>query len=93
MKFDWFTKIIFGLCAIVLVWLIIFAYSESGKCIMNPYVYQAQKMGNISCNCIQDNNIMCPTRFDFNTTGIHFSVTVCGQSVDYFDIPNITIGN
>lgn len=39
-----------------LIYLVSFYYSDGNKCIQNPYVYAAQRMGDkMTCSCIVEN--------------------------------------
>jgi len=41
---------------------------ETTKCISNPFLYGASKMGNIQCSCQQDVGRDFPAYFYFNDT-------------------------
>lgn len=67
---------------------IYFMKSESMQCLKNPYVYQASKMKNVECSCIQSNNKLCPARFSFNDTSINLDKTVCssGKNITFTEL-------
>lgn len=73
-------KLFFGivLFAIVLcVILIIFIRSEDSKCVRNPYLYGASKMGDVVCSCTQHPNSACPPTFEFNDTSFVTTPNIC----------------
>lgn len=74
-------------CFVLLAILVYYLRSEAGQCLKNPYVYGARKMGNIECQCTQNNQDQpCPAKFMFNETTIKefpdcsggFKITVGG---------------
>ena len=49
--------------------MVVILKSEGSKCVKNPFVYGASKMGNVYCSCIQTfQNTQCPAQFEFNET-------------------------
>ena len=67
-------KLFFGLviiCILLVSYFIFFMRSETAQCIRNPYVYGAEKMGNVFCSCQQDQDRSFPAYFSFNDTSFN----------------------
>ena len=63
-------KLYFGLvilCLLSIFGLLAFMKGETTQCVQNPFVYGAEKMGDVECYCIQDKS--SPSAyFKFNST-------------------------
>ena len=72
--------IIVLICLLAIVGLVFFMKSEVAYCVKNPFVYGAERMGNVYCTCTQYNDQISPARFYFNDTafvsGINQGVTI-----------------
>jgi hypothetical protein len=73
---------IVGFLLVIIVVLLLYLNSEASKCMKNPYIYGAGKMGGVECSCEQFIEGMgCPAIFSFNSTNMDTSPTVCrGQT-------------
>lgn len=81
LKFDKILLFVIIGALIILIALAVFAFSESGKCLRNPYIYGVmQQGGNVECSCQQFNTLMCPAQFYFNSSGITIMKTKCGET-------------
>lgn len=74
----------FALC----IYLIYYMTTEGKQCLANPYVYGAEKMGNIECSCYQDRIGFCDPRFTFNDSGFYPIKVQCDSQVATGDEPN-----
>lgn len=66
----------FAFCA----YLIYYMTTEGKQCLANPYVYGAEKMGDVECICYQERGL-CDPRFTFNDSGFYPVLTECGTKV------------
>lgn len=75
--------------------MIYYMRSETGKCIQNPFIYGASRMGEVSCSCAQFSNSVCPPTFSFNDTSFKADRVKCGNGKEYPEIDwgslNITV--
>ena len=76
-QLDKLTIILICLIVIILISFFIFFKSEAKQCLSNPFVYGANKMGDISCSCNQFRGT-CPAQFFFNDTAFETPITKCG---------------
>lgn len=73
-------KLFFGLviiCILLVSFLVFYMRGEAGKCVKDPFVYGAKRMGAVDCSCLQYNNPSCPAKFSFNETSIVARTTKC----------------
>jgi len=65
-------KIYFGilfLCLALITFLVYMMAHDGGQCVKNPFVYGASRMGDVSCQCQQDQEgSPTPAYFSFNDT-------------------------
>lgn len=93
-KADIFYYSLLLIVIVVLIYMAVLMKSETTKCIRNPYVYGAKKMGNVSCDCQQLINPTCPAKFFFSDDGFENPVTRCGTQTNYsfnFDLSSLNI--
>ena len=91
-------KIFFGLviiCILLVSYFVFFMRSETAQCIRNPYVYGAEKMGNVFCSCTQyKEGSSCPANFNFNDTYFDTKITKCSAGsglVQMVDFKNFNV--
>lgn len=82
-KVDKVLIIVLIVSLIIIISMIVFVKSESGKCIRNPYVYGANVMKNVECSCMDFNNRFCPASFYFNSSTFVTSPQKCGSLSNY----------
>ena len=62
---------------------------EVTQCLKNPFLYGAEKMGNIECSCTQYNNKICPAIFSFNGSEFRTPINDCGAGIGLIQKINI----
>jgi hypothetical protein len=72
-KNDKFFFVLMIICILIVIALFWYMTRETSRCVKNPFVYGASKMGNIQCSCSQDVNRITPAYFSFNDTTLDLS--------------------
>ncbi len=83
------------LCILLITGLLMFMISSTAQCVKNPFVYGANRIGEVECSCQSYQNPSCPAHFSFNETTLHFYETKCNglgltaprQSIDPYLLP------
>ena len=65
------------ICISLIIGLLFYMKSETAQCVKNPFVYGAERMGNVDCSCSQYSNPSCPAQFSFNETEVVAKTTIC----------------
>lgn len=65
-KIDFFYYFMIFIVVVVLLVGVSFIKSESRKCLKQPFIYGAEKLGGVECNCNKPLSFMCMQRIYFN---------------------------